>query len=206
MRQCYGFGMLKLPINIVIVLTLVLLFALTGCGGDGSEIDGFVQIRTAPDNYMIEDLKAFGFKTSKHYDVKGLPDGLDAWKGFWGLDPYERHDYEIRFYSSHDLAVSSGKAIAIESTGAEFEANRDTTQPLFSSGENSGYRIFKKKQTWTEGAKDRWHANPLGSVGPTYPDWMILGNMVILCDGLDSEEALIRCAELIDNFLLSEKS
>ena len=138
--------MLRLPINIVIVLTLVLLFALTGCGGDGSEIDRFVQIRTAPDNHTIEDLKAFGFKTSKHYDVKGLPDGLDAWKGFWRLDPYERHDYEIRFYSSHDLAVSSGKAIAIESTGAEFEANRDTTQPLFSSGENSGYRIFKKNR------------------------------------------------------------
>ena len=197
--------MLKLPINIVILPTLALLSVLTGCG-DGSQIDGFVQVRTAPDNYTIEDLKAFGFKTSKHYDVKGLPDGLDAWNGFWGLDPYERHDYEIRFYSSHDLAVSSGKPVAIESTGAEFEANRDTTQPLFSSGENSGYRIFKKKQTWTEGVKDRWHANPLGSVGPTYPDWMILGNMVILCDGLDSEEALIRCDELIANFLLSEKS
>ncbi len=205
LRPRYGFGMLKLPINIVIMPILVLLFALTGCG-DGSQIDGFVQIRTAPDNYTIEDLKAFGFKTSKHYDVNGLPDGLDAWKGFWGLDPYERHDYEIRFYSSHDVAISSGKPIAIESSGVEFETNRDKTQPLFSSGENSGYRNFKKKQTWTEGVKDRWHANPLGSVGPTYPDWMILGNMVILCDGLDSEEALIRCAELIDNFLLSEKS
>jgi len=197
--------MLKLPINIVILTSLMLLSVLTGCG-DGSQIDGFVQIKTAPDNYTIEDLKAFGFKTSKHYDVKGLPDGLDAWNGFWGLDPYERHDYEIRFYSSHDLAVSSGKPVAIESTGAEFEAGRDTSQPLFSSGENSGYRIFKKKQTWTEGMKDRWHANPLGSVGPTYPDWMILGNMVILCDGLDSEEALIRCAELIDNFLSFEGS
>ncbi len=93
----------------------MLLFALTGCGVDGSEANGFVQIRTAPDNYTVDDLKAFGFKTSKHYDVEGLPDGLDAWKGFWGLDPYDRHDYEIRFYASHDLAVSSGKPIAIES-------------------------------------------------------------------------------------------
>ena len=193
----------KLVINVVLV---VMVLMMAGCGSDASLDEGFVQIRTAPDNYTVDDLKAFGFKTSKHYDVEGLPDGLDAWKGFWGLDPYERHDYEIRFYASHDLAVSSGKPIAIESTGAEFEAGRDTSQPLFSSGENSGYRIFKKKQTWTEGVKDRWHANPLGSVGPTYPDWMILGNMVILCDGLDSEEALIRCVELIDNFLLSEKS
>ena len=189
--------MLKLPINIVIVLILVLLFALTGCGGDGSEANGFVQIRTAPDNYTVDDLKAFGFKTSKHYDVEGLPDGLDAWKGFWGLDPYDRHDYEIRFYASHDLAVSSGKPIAIESTGEEFEASRET-------------------QTWTEGLKDRWQAQGVTDISggasrqskprPTYPNWAILGNMVILCDGLDSEQALIRCGELIDNFLPSEES
>ena len=197
LRRCYGFGMLKLPINIVIVLILVLLFALTGCGGDGSEANGFVQIRTAPDNYTVDDLKAFGFKTSKHYDVEGLPDGLDAWKGFWGLDPYDRHDYEIRFYASHDLAVSSGKPIAIESTGEEFEASRET-------------------QTWTEGLKDRWQAQGVTDISggasrqskprPTYPNWAILGNMVILCDGLDSEQALIRCGELIDNFLPSEES
>ncbi len=78
--------MLKLPINFLIALTLVLFFALMGCGS-GAQTDESVQIRTAPDNYTIEDLKAFGFKTSKHYDVEGLPDGLDAWKGFWGLDP-----------------------------------------------------------------------------------------------------------------------
>ena len=188
--------MLKLPINFIIALTLVLLFALMGCG-NGSQTGGSVQIRTAPDNYTIEDLKAFGFKTSKHYDVEGLPDGLDAWKGFWGLDPYDRHDYEIRFYASHDLAVSSGKPMAIESTGPEFEASRET-------------------QTWTEGVKDRWQAQGVTDISggaskqskprPTYPNWAILGNMVILCDGLDSEQSLIRCDALINNFLPSEES
>ena len=196
----------KPVINIVLVLLAMTVLAMTGCGSDGSGDEGFAQVRTAPDNYTIEDLKAFGLKTSKHYDVEGLPDGLDAWKGFWGLDPYERHDYEIRFYASHDLAVASGKPIDIESTGAELEASRDTSGPLIASGENSAFRVFKENQTWTDGMKDRWQANPLGSVGPTYPDWAILGNMVILCDGLDSEQALIRCAELIDNFLPSEES
>ncbi len=184
----------KLAINVVLV---VMVLMMAGCGSDASLDEGFVQIRTAPDNYTVDDLKAFGFKTSKHYDVEGLPDGLDAWKGFWGLDPYDRHDYEIRFYASHDLAVSSGKPIAIESTGEEFEASRET-------------------QTWTEGLKDRWQAQGVTDISggasrqskprPTYPNWAILGNMVILCDGLDSEQALIRCGELIDNFLLSEKS
>ena len=187
----------KLRNKIVRVLVVVMLSVMIGCGSDASLDEGFVQIRTAPDNYTVDDLKAFGFKTSKHYDVEGLPDGLDAWKGFWGLDPYDRHDYEIRFYASHDLAVSSGKPIAIESTGEEFEASRET-------------------QTWTEGLKDRWQAQGVTDISggasrqskprPTYPNWAILGNMVILCDGLDSEQALIRCAELIDNFLPSEES
>ena len=187
----------KLRNKIVLVLVVVMLSVMIGCGSDASLDEGFAQIRTAPDNYTVDDLKAFGFKTSKHYDVEGLPDGLDAWKGFWGLDPYDRHDYEIRFYASHDLAVSSGKPIAIESTGEEFEASRET-------------------QTWTEGLKDRWQAQGVTDISggasrqskprPTYPNWAILGNMVILCDGLDSEQALIRCGELIDNFLPSEES
>ena len=187
----------KLVMNTVLVLLAAIVLVLAGCGSDSTLDEGFVQIRTAPDNYTVDDLKTFGFKTSKNYDVEGLPDALDAWKGFWGLDPYDRHDYEIRFYASHDLAVSSGKPMAIESTGPEFEASRET-------------------QTWTEGVKDRWQAQGVTDISggaskqskprPTYPNWAILGNMVILCDGLDSEQALIRCSELIDNFLPSEES
>ena len=186
----------KMVMNIVFVLLAVMVLVLAGCGSDSTLDEGFVQIRTAPDNYTVDDLKAFGFKASKHYDVEGLPDGLDAWKGFWGLDPYDRHDYEIRFYASHDLAVSSGKPIAIESTGEEFEASRET-------------------QTWTEGLKDRWQAQGVTDISggasrqskprPTYPNWAILGNMVILCDGLDSEQALIRCSSLIENLLPGEE-
>ncbi|GIT58431.1 MAG: hypothetical protein Ct9H300mP19_03790 [Dehalococcoidia bacterium] len=156
----------KLVMNTVLVLLAAIVLVLLGCGSDSTLDEGFVQIRTAPDNYTVDDLKTFGFKTSKNYDVEGLPDALDAWKGFWGLDPYDRHDYEIRFYASHDLAVSSGKPMAIESTGPEFEASRET-------------------QTWTEGVKDRWQAQGVTDISggaskqskprPTYPNWAILG-------------------------------
>ena len=179
-----------------ILVTLLAAFGAiaTACGSSGSGAGDFVQVRTAPANYTIDDLKAIGLKASKQYDVEGLPDGLDAWKGFWGLDPYSRNDYEIRFYASHDIAVSSGQDLAIEATGDEFEASRDS-------------------QTWTVGVKDRWQTRGVTDVssagsrqspGPTYQDWAILGNMVILCDGLDSEQALIRCASLIDNLLPGE--
>ncbi|HJP27926.1 MAG TPA: hypothetical protein QF694_03840 [Dehalococcoidia bacterium] len=199
------FAKSKLVITVALTSFAVMFITITGCGSDEPVVEGDAQIRTAPADYTIEDLKAFGLKTSKQYDVEDLPDGLDAWKGFWGLDPYDRHDYEIRFYASHELAVSSGKPLAIESTGAEFLANRDTSESLVASGEGSAFRTFKDNQTWEEGVKERWQAKPLGAVGPTYPNWMILGNMVILCDGLDSEEALARCAELIDSFVPSEE-
>lgn len=184
-----------LRIALLISAIAIATLALAACGNsDAKDAENFVQIRTAPANYTIEDLKTFGLKANKQYDVEGLPDGLDAWKGFWGLDPYERHDYEIRFYASHDLAVSSGKQMAIDATGFEFETKRD-------------------EQVWTEGVKDRWQARGVTDVssggsrqapGPTYQDWAIVGNMVILCDGFDSELAIIRCASLIDNFLPGE--
>ncbi|MDA1280702.1 MAG: hypothetical protein O3B95_11825 [Chloroflexi bacterium] len=178
-----------------IVAALVLFsIAAAACGSGGTNVDEFVQVRPAASNYTVDDLRDLGFKTSKQYDVEGLPDGLDAWKGFWGLDIYDRHDYEIRFYESHEIAVSSGEAMAVEATGVEFEASRDT-------------------QTWTEGVKDRWQARGVTDVssggsrqapGPTYQDWAIVGNVVILCDGLDSEQALTRCNELIENFFPEE--
>ena len=174
---------------------LLAVVVLVACGNSAADkTASFVKIRTAPADYAIEDLKIFGLKANKQYDVDGLPDGLDAWRGFWGLDPYERHDYEIRFYASHALAVSSGQQLAIDATGAEFTAKRD-------------------EQVWTEGVKDRWQARGVTDVssggsrqapGPTYQDWAIVGNMVILCDGLDSEQAIIRCASLIANFLPDE--
>ncbi|HIF73094.1 MAG TPA: hypothetical protein EYQ61_11145 [Dehalococcoidia bacterium] len=180
----------KFALLFAVLTTLTL--ALAACGGGAAkDAENFVQVRTAPADYTIDDLKDFGMKTSKQYKVEGLPDGLDAWKGFWGTDPYDRHDYEIRFYESHDIAISSGKQLAIDATGAEFEAKRD-------------------EQVWTVGVKDRWQARGVTDVssggsrqapGPTYQDWAIVGNMVILCDGLDSEQAILRCADLIDHFL-----
>ena len=123
-----------------------------------------------------------------------LPDAESAYMGFWGLDPYDRHDYEIRIYPSHEIAINVGKDYADEATGKRFEENR-------------------KNQRWKEGVKDRWQAQGVTDISggasrqskprPTYPNWAILGNMVILCDGLDSEQALIRCSELIDNLLPS---
>ena len=62
----------KLVMNIVLVLLAMIVLVLAGCGSDSTLDEGFVQIRTAPDNYTVDDLKTFGFKTSKNYDVEAV--------------------------------------------------------------------------------------------------------------------------------------
>ncbi len=138
--------------------------------------------------YAVEDLSAIGFKKSKQYDVDGLPAGIDAWLGFWGPGPYDRTDFEIRFYASHADAVEHGAPLAEEVTGDEAELHRDNP-------------------TWKEGAKDRWRSSSVvgltrglqsGRLGPKYVDFIVYANMVILSEGEDSAAALERCALLID--------
>ena len=165
------------------------------CGSGDSSDDGPVQIFASDTKYTVDEIKAIGAKTSRQYSVENLPDGVDAWKILWGINPNSKHDYEIRFYPSHDLAVSSGKAMAIEAIGANIE---------YPEAESKRKETFLSHQTWEEGAQDRWRGRRLptftGSVvnatGPMYPNWAIVGNIVILCDGIDAEEALTRCEEM----------
>lgn len=163
-----------------------------GGGGDSAEdLAAAVKVRTFDRNLAIADFEAIGLKANKQYDVEGLPEGLDAWRGFWGTNPSNRHDYEIRFYPSHAVAQATGAALAEEATGDEFAASRDT-------------------QTWAVGVKDRWQARGVTDVssagsrqapGPTYTDWVILGNTAILCTGLDEGQALDRCKDLGDELI-----
>ncbi len=163
-----------------------------GSGGDSAaDLEETVKVRTFDRTLTIADFEAIGLKANKQYDVTGLPQGLDAWRGFWGPNPSSRNDYEIRFYESHAIANGTGAALAEEATGDEFAETRDS-------------------QTWTEGVKDRWQARGVTDVssagsrqapGPTYADWVILGNTAILCTGLDSAQALERCKALGDELL-----
>ena len=84
--------------------------------------------------------------------------------------------------------MSSGTAFAVEATGLEFEATR-------------------REQMWEVGVKDRWRArgttdvsSPLSqqAPGPSYPDYVIFGNVVILCEGLSGEQSLDNCVALED--------
>ena len=174
--------------KLIMYLVSICLLALSmiSCGNEDAEV--FQQVQPSDTTYTFEDLKQLGFKKGKTYKVDELPDAESAYMGFWGLDPYDRHDYEIRIYPSHEIAVNVGKDYADEATGKRFEENR-------------------KNQRWKEGVKDRWQAQGITDISggasrqnnprPTYPSWVIFGNIVMLCRGLDEEQSLERCDEFI---------
>ena len=178
-----------------VLLLIAIMTLAAGCNAGDSEDVGPTQIFPSGTDYTIDFLKGFGVKMSRQYDVEDLPNSLDAWKVLWGSDPNNKHDYEVRFYPSHDLAISSGKSFAKEATASEIE---------LSDVESERKDEFLSHQSWKEGASDRWRGRRLptftGSVvnatGPMYLNWIIVGNIVIICDGIDDQEALSRCNEM----------
>ena len=177
--------------SVVFLGILPALLAPVACGGGGGEATDvweFQKISPSDRTYALEDFVAAGFKKSKQYNVEGLAEAESVWMGFWGPNPSSRTNYELRFYPSHEAAVEAGAPIADEATGEEF-------------------KLKKNSQTWTEGAKDRWRSGNVtdeisGGVtagpGPIYGDFAVFGNVVMLCEGGDSAQALQRCRGLVE--------
>ena len=181
---------MPMPLLARFLMFRMLLLVVTGCGSSNGAANtgSFQKIAKGDQTYSIEDFRSVGFKASKQYDVEGLTDALDAWLGFWGPSVSDRTDFELRFYGSHEIAVSAGAPIADEATGDLFRERKDT-------------------QTWTVGQKDRWRAGSATGIttrdsgsntGPRYADFAIFGNVVLLCEGANTAQSLERCENLID--------
>ena len=134
--------------------------------------------------YTIADLVTAGFKKSKTYDVDGLEAAVSAHYGFYGKDPYDRQEYEVRFYASHADAVAIGASWADEASG------KDAV-------------VLKDIQRWDEGLKERRQCAGNGGHhsgkcdNAKYGDYMIAGNMVLMCEGKTSGDALETCQALL---------
>ena len=158
------------------------------CGESASNEKMLDIITPSEKTYSFDDLKSMGFKKNREYDVENLPGASEAYFGFWGIKKSESKDYEIRFYPNHNDAVSFGETLAIEVTGNDAVIAKDET-------------------TWKEGSKDRRQVGggvDKGSLGlqatgifPKYGNYVIYGNMVILCEGQEGI-ALETCWDLIN--------
>ena len=190
-RKCRGFWSRRAIVVVGLAATLLALAACgsdAGAGGGGaSPEEAFQKVMPSDCTYTVDDLFGTGFKKSKRYNVDELPEAVDALSGFWGPDPYNRKDFEVRFYESHEDAVEYGAVPADEASGEDAKLDEETA-------------------TWKEGIKDRKRmasggsddlAAWSGSVKPKYGDYSIFANMVILCEGLNPAEALKTCASLV---------
>ena len=173
---------------LIAVLGLVIVALVAACGSSsGSDSPGLAKITPSDTVFTLDDLLAVNFKKGKTFDVEGLTGATDAYYGFWGTDPYDRKEFEARFYPSHSDAVEFGTLFAEERTG---------TDALIKSGEAS----------WEPGAKEaRACTRSAGGDSSNcriskYGDYVIYGNLVLICQGRDSATALEQCGLLLSEF------
>ena len=152
---------------------------MTACGGESEEPVSEVQkIVDSGSIYTVDDFTAFGFKKSKTYNVTELPSADAAVYGFWQAPGDVSADFELRFYPSHHAAISDGTALVSEVTGPDAV-------------------VTDADSTWKEGVRDRRTSGFTiggggGSLAAKYGDYMIYGNVIVMCQGRDSIEALTR--------------
>jgi len=158
--------------------------AIESCGIDFSAEGLISRLEDTERKYTVADFEAIGFKLSKSYDVKGLEEASSAHYGFYGIDPYKRLEYEARFYFSHEAAKSVGVDFANEASGAAAS-------------------LYEDDQRWKEGLAQRRRCDSSGGhhVGrcgfPKYFDYVVAGNMVLMCQGKDTLGSLKACADLL---------
>jgi len=171
-----------------LILSLIALLALSGCGSSDNtqtQLDVFTQITPSERSFTIDDFKSANFKISHEYDVEGLIGAVSASNGFWKSSGSVAKEYEIRFYASHVDAIELGTSLAIEA-----------------SGETA--LLDEEDATWDVGLKDRraFFAGGVGTHGSgtvqaMYGGYAIYGNMVMLCEGANQDQALEHCALLM---------
>ena len=187
MRQANGS---RARLLILLLAIAALSIAAVACGSDsdgaGSSSDGpIAKIDTTERIYTADDIiNATNYKHNDDYDVEGLDGAIAAIYGFYGVDPYNRQEYEARFYPDHATAMIQGVDFANEATGADAV-------------------LLKDIQRWDEGISDRRQCAGNGGHhsgkcdNPKYFDYVVVGNMVLMCQGKDTATSHQACADLM---------
>ncbi len=130
--------------------------------------------------YSVSDLNAAGMKVLNEYEVAEFPGAVTAVHG-----AFQQIEYEARFYASHDDAVAMGAGPAGEVSGPDAVVTGDSVK--YQEGATHRRLCSRAAQTPHSGC----------SYSARYGDYVIKGNMVLLCEGTESEKALIACSELL---------
>ena len=150
------------------------------CGAKGGSSSGdFEKVSQSGATFSPDDLLALGFKQSRAYSTDGLPGASAAIYGFWRPNGEDPVDYEVRFYGSHEDAVSLGVELAVEGTGDD--AVFDVSEARYKEGVQDRRMVIGAARS---------------GIGPRYADYAVFDNLVLLCQGGTPDHALERCSAL----------
>jgi len=176
-------------INTFLFITVLLVTIMTvNCvGGNQStdstgNLDSAEYINLFPDKiYSEEDFDHPSVKFNKKYDVSELPFAISAKRII-----FNKKYVEARLYETSDTADTEGKTYAESVTGPD--------------GVVSGDAVM-----WKEKERDRRKCVPKAGLSEAgcdqvarYGGFLISGNMVLLCEGLDMADAHNLCQKLIE--------
>ena len=155
--------------------------------------DAFEQVIDNGKIYTSKDFFDAGFKEYKEYNVSKLTGATEAWYGYWGPDEDSDVYYELRFYPDHSTAVSDGTPFAEDATGEDAVLGRKETMWRVGLAERkaSSQVVSTQSETGLAAAAKKPRL-------ARYADYMIFNNVIMLCEGEDSNEALKLCNDLIN--------
>jgi len=173
--------------GLFIITLLILVVACAEETSSNSENAPLEKITNDIGIYNIEDFINTGFKVNKEYDVSELENSIGVWFGFWKNNLNKILDYEIRIYPSQQLALDKGVKNVEEVIGED--------------------AILRKSlSSWKEGIQDRRTRSDLSmrgseanSIRAKYLDYIVYGNTIILCTGLDLTYARQNCSDLANS-------
>jgi hypothetical protein len=93
----------------LIICGIFCIFFLVCCENKTPTISIPEKINSTDKIFDIKNLNEFGFKENKEYDVTNLPKALSSYYGWIKNEQDVLKDIEIRFYESHEDALTFGK-------------------------------------------------------------------------------------------------
>ena len=172
----------RYPILATAALAVFLVVVACGSGSSGADSRStLVKISDYDRVLTLADIQSTGWKKGKTYDVEGLDGAEAAYVGFWTPPGLGSLNYEIRIYPNHQVAVEEGTPFAEDASGEGASLNADDAM-------------------WGEGVRDRRiivGGGSRGSQNPRYGNFVILGNIIILCEGRTSDHSLDQCAPFV---------
>ncbi len=153
----------------------------TSANGDGAGVPTYGSVLIDTDVVLtFDDFKAAGVKHGKDYNIEGWPGAVGASLGF-----YEAKDIEIRFFPDHATAVGEGIPIVREVVGSDVLIKRESvTWPWATADEKAcSARVPGGGRDCTK--------------SPKYGDYVVYGNVIMLCEAANPEEGKALCQAII---------